>query len=203
MRYRRGAGGLSRPGLRLRDSQPDAAGDPPSAQGAARDAAGGPAGDRGVSEFRPLADADVDAVQRRRNAHAAVSIRVVRIPEHSHSDGARFRSAGRAGIAGGGAALLPGGPPQSGMAAQSHGGSRGIPGQAGIVRTRTQGTQGPVVFGGIALYTSCRNGWQPNCSSAVITGLFNGFLWDLEEMCVVSHFPLQESVDEPIKEKVA
>src|SRR5450759_182762 len=91
-----------------------------------------PAGDRGVSEFRPLADEDVDAVQRAGAAHVAVSLRVVRIAEYSSADGAGFRSAGRAGIARGGAALLPGRSSQGGMAAQSDGGSGGIPGQAGI-----------------------------------------------------------------------
>ena len=56
-RYRRRAGRLSRPGLRLRDPQPDAAGDAPPAPGAARDAARGTARDRGVPQFRPLARA--------------------------------------------------------------------------------------------------------------------------------------------------
>ena len=60
----RGAGRLSRPGLRLRDPQPDAAGDAPSAASAARDAARGPPRHRGVPEFRPLARAPVDADQR-------------------------------------------------------------------------------------------------------------------------------------------
>ena len=49
-----GAGRLSRPGVRLRDPQPDAAGDAPSAAGAARDAARRAARDRRVSELRPL-----------------------------------------------------------------------------------------------------------------------------------------------------
>ena len=82
--------------LRLRDPQPDAAGDAPSAQGAARDAARGTARHRGVSEFRPLARAALHAAQRPRAAHQAVSVRVVRFAQHPLPDRARFRRPGRA-----------------------------------------------------------------------------------------------------------
>ncbi len=68
VRYGPGAGGLPGPGIRLRDSQPDPAGDTAAAEGATRDAACGAAGDCGVSEFRPLEGPHVDDVQRTRAA---------------------------------------------------------------------------------------------------------------------------------------
>ena len=58
-------GGLSGPGVRLRDPVADVAGDARSAAGAARDAARGPARDCGVPEFRALPVRLACAVERR------------------------------------------------------------------------------------------------------------------------------------------
>src|SRR5581483_7194589 len=87
VRYRPGARGLSGPGIRLRDPQPDAAGDAASSAGAARDAAGGAARDRGVSEFRTLVRAALDAADGAGAADEAISVRVVRVAQHPLLDG--------------------------------------------------------------------------------------------------------------------
>ena len=58
-------------------------------------------------------------------------VRVVRVAQHPFPDGARFRKPGRAGGAGGGAALLPGRPPQGDPLPESAGGSGGVSGERG------------------------------------------------------------------------
>ena len=123
-----GAGRLSRPGVRLRDPQPDAAGDAPSAAGAARDAARGAARHRGVPEFRPLAVRLSMLISGRAPRTRAVSVRVVRVAEHPLPDRARFREARARGRTGGGAPLLPRRPSQGQAAAEPAGGSGGLPG---------------------------------------------------------------------------
>ena len=125
-----GPGRLPRPGLRLRDSQPDVAGDAASVGRAEGNAAGGPSRHRDLAELRSLERAPGASRQRARPKDQAFPSQLVRLPQHPLPDGEGLRGTGAAAGLDRGARDLSFRPPSRQVPCQPHGRGRGVPGAA-------------------------------------------------------------------------